>query len=97
MAIREYFYFCEKCAYQFSDYCDWDKVAANKPRCAMCKSNKEVFRDFAAENVGGNAGPKTVGALADLNSARGIRNEQEETERKKEVGFTVKDGRATKI
>lgn len=102
MAIREYRFFCEKCSYEFSDYCDWEQIKNYKPSCTMCKSNKEVYRNYAAETVGINPGPKTVGMLADLNSQKGIRNEQakkdrEQEEASKKVGFKVESGRAHKI
>lgn len=70
--IREYSFLCNKCSYEFSQSYDWNKV--KKPRCPMCKTNKQVYRNFGAENViiDDNV-PKTLGALADKNSkSKGI-------------------------
>jgi hypothetical protein len=102
MAIREYRYVCEKCSYEFSDFCDWADVANYNPACSMCRSNKNVCRDYGAESVGIDTGPKTVGMLADLNTTKGIKDDKEKEERNHEASYKVKkignkEGRAERI
>jgi hypothetical protein len=67
--IREYSYFCEKCNFEFTEWYNWNTVAQQKPDCKMCKSNKQVYRNFGADKVIIDDGvPKTLGVLADRNS-----------------------------
>lgn len=67
--IRTFCFECNTCAYQFDLSVDSEEIVGYKTNCPQCKS-KDCYRDYFRENVMGNAGPKTIGALADLNSAK---------------------------
>lgn len=102
MALREYIFFCEKCAYEFSEFVDWDNISKYKAKCGMCKSSKKVVRSYSSEKVSGDTGPKTVGMLADRQANKGLKNDSEKAERQGESSFKVEKidklkGRAKRI
>jgi len=69
MALRPYVFFCENCNYEFEEYIDWADIAGYKPACNMCRTNKDVYRQFGAEKImARDNNPRTVGALADKNA-----------------------------
>ena len=74
MAYREYCFYCGKCDISFNKSVDWDEIQDYKSICHKCKSNKDVFRDFGKEGIQVsdllNNNPKTLGALADINSKK---------------------------
>lgn len=71
MAIRSYMFFCESCAFEFEEAVNWNEIIGYKPPCKMCKSNKEVFRNYGSEKViFDDNQPRTLGELADRNSKR---------------------------
>lgn len=102
MALREYIFFCEQCAYEFSELVDWNDISGFKPKCSMCKKNKYVVRSYSSERVSGDTGPKTVGMLADKQAAKGLKNDSEKAERQGQSSFKVEKidelrGRAKRI
>lgn len=102
MALREYIFFCEKCAYEFSEFVDWNEISNFKPKCNMCKKKKNVVRSFSSERVSGDTGPKTVGMLADKQASQGLKNDSEKAERQGQSSFKVEKidevrGRAKRV
>lgn len=71
MATRCYVFFCDSCAFEFEEAVNWNEIVGYKPPCKMCKSNKEVYRNYSSEKVMfDDAQPRTLGELADRNSKK---------------------------
>lgn len=96
MSERLYEFKCDSCEYEYSKLVDWNKIQNYKPVCPMC-SKETVYRNYSAERVGGNVGPKTVGMLADKNTTQRKINEEKAKQEENRAGFKVTDGRAEKI
>lgn len=57
-----YCHYCEKCKVGF------ESRGRQQVKCPKCKSHKNVYRDYQAENVSVSEGIKTLGSLSDKNA-----------------------------
>lgn len=58
------------CGLKFDICCSRDEIVDYKANCPNCSTNSSVFRNFEGNIYVCDSSPKTVGALAERNSAR---------------------------
>ena len=71
-----YSFFCESCNHLFEVKNSRDKANV-LPKCPACRSKKNVYRDYQADDISVTEGFKTVGSIADQNAGKLSLDEKE--------------------